>query len=157
PKRTEGIASRVMGAVKAVKASFKGLHGVFKRLTEEHGEVTALLLRVKSSSDLDVRRELFPKIRVELISHEKGELKDVYPMFENHPELAKMAEEHGAEANPLERKIEELNAMPFEDEAWMSKFKELVDLVQRHVDEEEGEFFPAGERVLGREAAEQME
>jgi hypothetical protein len=66
-----------MGAVKATKAKIKGLTGVFERLSREHGEVMALLLRVKASSHPEVRAELFPKIRAELLSHEKGELLEV--------------------------------------------------------------------------------
>ena len=53
----EEIASRAMGAAKGVKATFAGLTGVFKQLAEEHGEVSALLLRVKNSKDPEVRAE----------------------------------------------------------------------------------------------------
>ena len=50
PSSTESTGSKVMGAVKDVKATFKGLTGVFKHLMEEHGKVGALLKRVNGSS-----------------------------------------------------------------------------------------------------------
>jgi hypothetical protein len=51
PTRTEEIASKGMGAAKTVKAAVEGLHGVFKRLTQEHAELAALLMHVKTTSD----------------------------------------------------------------------------------------------------------
>ncbi|HEY2735499.1 MAG TPA: hemerythrin domain-containing protein [Polyangiales bacterium] len=144
----EEIASRAMGAAKGVKATFEGLTGVFRQLAEEHGEVSALLLRVKNSEDPDVRAELFPKIRKELLSHEKGELTIVYPAFQLHPETKMIADKHAQEASQLEKMIETLTTTSVRDSSWPTKFDALVDLVQRHVTEEESKFFPAGERVL---------
>jgi hemerythrin superfamily protein len=156
PNSAEKLASKAMGAMKTVKATAEGLTGVFKHLATEHGEVTALLLRVKSSSDVDVRRQLFPKIRSELLSHEKAELREVFPAFEKHTELAAMAKDHEKEAGDLEQLIEELHAMPFEDAAWAPKFAELADLVSDHAKEEEDDYFPVAQRVLGKEEADRL-
>jgi hemerythrin superfamily protein len=156
PSRIEEVASKGMGAAKKVKATVEGMHGVFRRLAEEHGEVTALLMRVKASSDPEVRRELFPVIRAELLGHEKGELKNVYPEFEQYAELAPIAKDHNEESTTLERLLEELHAMSYEDNAWASKFGDLVELVSHHIEEEEENYFPAGERVLGEKRAEEM-
>jgi hemerythrin superfamily protein len=156
PNPMEKAASEVMGAAKSVKARIEGLTGVFQHLAREHGEVTALLLRVKSSSDPKVRSELFPKIRQELLSHEKGELSVVYPQFRERAELAAIAEAHEREAGVLEQKINGLTAIPYTDPQWGARFTEIVQLVTEHVKEEEGEYFPAAERVLGKETAERL-
>ncbi len=156
PNRMEEMASKAAGAMKAAKATFKGLSGVFKQLTQEHGEVSALLMRLKMTSEADVRRELFPKIRRELLSHEKGELSVVYPVFRQHPELESIAKSHDAEASQLERTLDELSAMSYEDGAWRSKFATLVDLVSHHTKEEENEYFPTANRLLGDDEAERM-
>ena len=55
--RTEKAASKVMGTAKEAKAVLSSVTGVFKELMREHGEVTALLLRVKASSDAEVRSD----------------------------------------------------------------------------------------------------
>ncbi len=60
PNTFEKAASKTMGAVKVVKATFKGLDGVFKKLMEEHGEVSALIMRVSASSDSSVRADSLP-------------------------------------------------------------------------------------------------
>jgi len=145
-----------MGAVKAAKATIDNLPGVFKQLTREHGEVTALLLRVKMSSDVKVRRELFPTIREELLAHEKGELAVVYPAFREHEELAGYAEMHEREAGTLERMLQRLSSTAYDDAQWGPTFAELVNTVQRHAKEEEDEFFPVAGRILGKEAAEEL-
>jgi hypothetical protein len=156
PNRTENAASKAVGAIKSAKATIKGLSGVFKQLTEEHGEVSALLMRVKTGSDQAVRRELFPKIRAKLLSHERGELLEVYPVFERHPELQRMAAEHNRDAKQLERLLEGLNTMAFDDEAWDALFGKLVEVVKQHAAEEESVYFPEANRVLGKEESERI-
>jgi hypothetical protein len=154
--RTEKAASTVMGAAKAAKATLENVSGVFKQLMREHGEVTALLLRVKTTSDADVRRELFPKIRQELLSHEKGELAVVYPAFRAHEDLAAYAEMHEREAGALERKIQRLTGIAYDDPAWGPVFTDLVDAVSHHVKEEESEYFPFASRILGKKVTEAL-
>lgn len=152
----EELASKTMGAMKAGKAALQGLTGVFRKLAEEHGEVSALLMRVKASSDPKVRSELYPKIRAELLSHEKGEMTVVYPAMRSFPATAYIADKHDMEAGQLEKTLDMLTKTPYEDPSWADKFSALVDLVQRHVAEEENEFFPKGEEVL-RDQADRMQ
>jgi hemerythrin superfamily protein len=156
PHRTEKVVSEVMGAAKNAKAKLEGVHGVFQHLMREHGEVTALLLRVKASSDPKVRADFFPLIRQELLSHEKGELTDVYPVFEKYPELAEFAEEHEEDATELQERIDLLTETPYEDDRWAPRFAELVDLVSAHVADEENKYFPAASKVIGREQSDEM-
>jgi Hemerythrin HHE cation binding domain len=122
PNPIEKAASQVLGAVKSAKARVSGLTGVFQHLAREHGEVTALLLRVKLSSDPKVRAELFPKIREELLSHEKGELAEVYPAFRGNSELEDIASRHDREASQLEQKINGLTLSAYEDPTWGDRF-----------------------------------
>jgi hypothetical protein len=157
PGRLEELASKAAGAIKAAKATVEGLSGVFKLLTKEHGEVSALLLRVETSSDIRVRQELFPTIRRELLAHEKGELREVYCAFEGNPELRAMAAEHDREARELEQILNELYVTSYDDEGWGPRFRQLVEAVKHHTTQEEDHFFPAANRILGKEAAEHMQ
>jgi hypothetical protein len=143
------VTSMVMGKAKVAKAVIEGLSGVFKTLMEEHGQVGALLAHVKSDSDIAVRRELWPKIRAELLSHERGELLVLYPAYRVHPEIAHIAETHEVEANQLTLLIEEIHAIGFADPRWGERFQALVQLVHKHVRDEEVEFFREGNRVFG--------
>ena len=157
PTRTEEVASKGMGAAKTVKAAVESPHGVFKKLTEEHREIGALLMRVKATSDPEVRRALFPKLRTEMLAHDKGEIREVYPAFDQYSELQPMAKEHNVEAMQLERSLEQLSGVPPTDASWGPLFDKLVELAVQHTREEEDEYFPAAERVLGRDEAERLQ
>jgi hypothetical protein len=152
----EELASKAMGAVKAGKATLHGLTGIFTTLAEEHGEVTALLLRVRSSSEGKVRAELFPKIRAELLSHESAEMKVLYPAYREYPEIAAIADEHDEQATELQELIDKLAHTEYQDPKWAHEFDALIALVKQHAAEEETDYFVKAQRVFG-ERAKQLE
>lgn len=152
PNQLEQAAANVMGAAKAIKGTLHGLSGVFTTLMEEHGKVSALLIRVKMSSDPEVRRELFPTIRKELLAHEKAEMTVLYPVYAQHPETATIAREHDSESPHLEAALARLQQLDAADPAWAHAFEQLVKVVEHHVKEEEISWFPAGNRVFGAQA-----
>jgi len=153
----EKAASRAMGTAKKAKGTLQGLSGVFKTLMEEHGEVSALLLRVRASADVETRTRLWATIRKELLAHEKGEVAVVYPMYEAYPETSQLAVEHNEEAHELASLIGRIEELAVNDKLWMPLFEELVELVQHHVKEEESTIFPAGQRTFGGQAEELRE
>ena len=153
PSSLETAGSKLMGAAKDIKATFKGLTGVFKHLMEEHGKVGALLKRLKSSSEESLRAELYPTIRRELLAHEKGEVLVVYPALARFAETAGIAAEHDREAKELQAAIAAVDALSFSDPSWGPTFERLVMLVEAHVKEEEDQFFPKAQDVIGDDEA----
>jgi hemerythrin superfamily protein len=156
PNRMEKAASETMGAIKDVKATLKGLTGVFKHLMEEHGKVGALIKRVAMSSDEKVRAELYPTIRSELLAHETGELKAVYPVLANYPETSGIAVEHAREASELRNAIARVDERSYHDAGWAPAFERLAKLVDQHVAEEEGDYFPKAQKVIGDQRAKEL-
>jgi hypothetical protein len=154
--RTENAISTAMGAAKEVEATFEGVSGIFKELMREHGEIGALLMRVAKTTDTGLRRERFPELRVELVSHEKGELAVLYPVFRQYEDLVAYAEMHEREAGALERMIQRLDGLAYEDIAWGSAFAELVQAFSHHVKEEESDYFPFASKTLGKKVTETM-
>jgi len=150
------ISTKVMGTVKAVTAGFKGLRGVFLHLAEEHGEVWALMKHVSKTSDAQVRREHFPHIRTELLSHEKGELSEVYGVLANYEQLRATVLKHNDEAHALEKAIADVDAQDFASEEWGTCFQRLFTLVQAHVEEEENDFFPKAQQVIDEDESKQI-
>ena len=155
PNRMDSIISKGTGAVKGAEARLRGLVGVFKVLSEEHGEAGALLKRVKR--DPAKRAELWPKIRQELVSHEKAELREVYPVLREHEQTRALADRHEAEAGQLSALIDRIHATEMASAEWGSLFDQLVDQVEQHVKEEEGEFFPKAQQVIGAARAKELE
>ncbi len=153
PNTLEKVASKAMGTVKVAKAGLQGLTGVFKHLMQEHGEVSALMKRVAMSDDVDVRRELYPTIRHELLAHEQGETNAVYPVLAEYPETREIAAQHAREASELEVAIRNVDAIDFGAAAWAPAFERLATLVTDHVAEEESDFFPTAQKTIGEERA----
>jgi hypothetical protein len=152
----EQLATKAMGTVKAVTAGFKGLRGVFLHLAEEHGEVATVMNRVSKTTDARVRREHFPHIRAELLSHEKGELAAVYGVLANYEQLRSVVLEHNAEAHALEKAIADVDAQDFASEEWGASFNRLFELVKAHVESEENDFFPKAQQVIDEDESKQI-
>jgi len=155
PTRMDSMISHGMGKVKAAKARLTGLVGVFKTLAEQHGQVAALLERVRGNTDK--RSELWPKIRVELISHERGEVREVYPVLRTQAQTRALAEHHDDEARELEQLITTLDATDIASEAWAELFDRLADTVISHANEEEEKIFPPAQDALGEDRAKELE
>jgi hemerythrin superfamily protein len=146
--KIEEVASKAVGVAKAVKATLEGLEGVFRHLVREHGEASALLMRLKLSSDPDVRRELWPTVRRELLAHERAETLVVYPALRTVADTRIMAEEHDRDARELEEAIDALNRVAVDGAEWQPALEQLIQLVQEHVQDEEEEYFPIADRAF---------
>ena len=147
PSRTDQIISKTKGALKAVKATARGLGGVFRTLMVQHGEAAALLQRAKASPTK--RIELWPDIRRELLSHERAEIRVLYPALRDHPETRALADHHDREASELEALVERMHHVDPRSSVWADLLDDLIELVQHHVSEEESEIFPRGHEALG--------
>ena len=155
PNQLDSIISQGAGKMSGAKARMHGLVGVFKVLCEQHGEAGNLLKRVKADSSK--RADLWPKIRDELTSHEKGELRTLYPLLAEHEETRDFAEQHAREANQLSATIEHIDATNMDSPQWTHLFAQLISLVEQHVREEETEIFPKAQDVLGKDRAKELE
>jgi hypothetical protein len=157
PNATESFSAKLAGTAGAVAARAKGLTGIFNKLAQQHKEAAALLKLAETTSDPEKRRDLWSKIRLELLSHEQGELREVYPAFDKHVSLRMIVDEHANDADLLEATIKELDEIACESEAWPVTLKRLIGAVERHVEEEEGEFFPRAQDVLGKNETRSLE
>ena len=146
--KLEELAAKAVGTIKAAKATIERLSGVFRHLEREHGEVSALLMRLNMSKDPETRSELWQTIRKELLSHEQAERTQVYPVFKEDPETRLMAIEHERDASDLEAAISVMDALGTDSPDWQPSLQRLIELVQEHVRDEEEEYFPIADRVF---------
>jgi hemerythrin superfamily protein len=147
------MLSKGAGMMKGVKARLDGLVGVFQTLAEQHGEVSAMLKRLQSKPEK--RIELWSDIRRELLSHERAEMREVYPVLRQRVETRALAEHHDQEAAELERLIERIDTAA--GDAWRTLYDQLVDAVHHHANEEEAEIFPKAQQAIGEQAARDLE
>ena len=154
PNRIDSMLSHGMGKVKAVKARLSGLVGVFQTLAEQHGEVTALLERAKTSDEKFT--ELWPTNRRELLSHEKAEMREVYPVLRARDATRQLAEHHDAEAAKLEQLIANVDELAVASPARRELFQQLIDTVIEHAHEDETDIFPKAQEAIGKSQAEDL-
>ncbi len=129
-------------AEQATPARRPVLTGIFKTLTEQHRELLALLER----EDII---EQWPLIRVELLSHERAEVRELYSVLREHAGLESIADHHDADAKEIEAMIHHLDAMEVASPAWARLFGQLADSVIEHALAEEQGIFPIAQRALG--------
>lgn len=146
--KVEELASKALGVIKGAQAAFEGYGGVFRHLVREHGEASALLMRLKLTTDPKVRGEVWPLARRELLAHEEAETRVVYPALRGRAETREMAAEHDRDAQDLQQAIEEVNALAFDAAQWQPSLERLIQLVQEHVRDEEEEYFPIADRAF---------
>lgn len=153
-KPSEGM-SKAQGMAKQVKAKLSGQHGILNTLAKEHGEVSALMMRIEASKDdsdgADIRRDLFEKVVVDLLSHAHAEERMLYDALERYPESQSKIKDARHEHHEMERIIGELDGIPYSSSEWLTRFAELKDLVQHHVDEEESEVFNIAMDVMSKD------
>ena len=157
PNPIENVMAKGAGKVAAVEARAKGLKGVFTKLAEQHREAATLLARADSTTDIDKRRDLWTEIKKQLVSHERAELAEIYPVLAGYDQTREIARLHDAEAQTLESTIMQLDAMTFETPAWKTTLEKLTALVKQHAEQEENDFFPRAQKTIGDEASRQLE
>jgi hemerythrin superfamily protein len=155
PNRMDSILSTGAGKVKSFKARLAGLTGVWRTLAEQHGEVMVLMDRAKASDEKFT--ELWPTIKRELVSHEKAEVREVYPTLRTSPITRSLADHHDAEANRLEHLIKTIDELAIGAQDRRDTFQTLIDTVGHHAKEEENEIFPKAQEVFGKEVAERLD
>ena len=111
-------------------------------LKQDHQKVKGLFQEIRKDSDRGRQKELFDKIDTELEIHTHIEETVFYPAVDEHEEfkdmIAEALEEH-QEAKSLLDELEELGA---DDHDFGSKLQQLMEAVEHHVEEEEGEDVP---------------
>ncbi len=147
--RATEIAGEIFGRLRGIaKQIVEGDGGIFRELAKEHGEISVLMKRLSSSSDEELRRELFPKIREELLAHTKGEEQEFYPLLENHEPSRALAAQARRDHQEIESILEQLHMSGFGDPSWGHRFEQLVRSVEAHVQMEENQLFPKAKDVM---------
>jgi hemerythrin superfamily protein len=153
--RIDETIAKTKAAAKAVKVRVDGLTGIFATLAKQHTEAGSLMGAVQH--DAAKRTDLWPKIRTALLTHERSEMRVLYPELRMHDQLRALANSHDAEAQELERMIHDLDGVEMASDTWGNLFERLADTVARHAKEEETEIFPKAQGLLGKDRAKDLD
>ena len=127
-------------------------------LQRDHETVKGLLRQLEPTTEraTKTRTELFDKIKTELTVHEIIEEEIFYPTLKQHPKAKDIVLEAYEEHDVVDTLMGELAAMPVEDETWGPKAKVMIENIEHHIEEEEGEMFDKARQVFDREELEEL-
>jgi hemerythrin superfamily protein len=128
-------------------------------LKSQHREVEALFKKIRSEKEATERQKLFKQIDRDLRVHSIIEEEIFYPELKRRAEKsetrlegAEAYEEHGL----VKTTLEGLERLDPSQEQYQAKLQVLIDLVQHHVDDEEGNMFKAAHHAFGKEELEEL-
>ena len=125
-------------------------------LKEDHQKVKGLFQEIRNSSARSRQKELFDKIDTELEIHTHIEETVFYPAIEEQEELKDMVAEALEEHQHAKELLEQLETLRADDHDFGSLLQQLMEAVEHHVEEEEGEMFPKIREVFDEDELEQL-
>jgi hemerythrin-like domain-containing protein len=117
----------------------------------DHKNVRQLLKMLESAEEGDERLELFSQIENELKVHTQIEEEVFYPAFHQAAEGEKdehLYYEAVEEHHVVDMVLPEIKDTDENSEEFAAKAKVLKDLVEHHIEEEEGEMFPKARKLM---------
>ena len=124
-------------------------------LKADHDKVDRLFQKVKATEEGE-HKELFEKIREELEVHTHIEETIFYPAIKENPELEDIVLEGIEEHHQAKMFLRELSGLVEDSEKFEPKLKVLMEDVEHHVMEEEGEMFKMCEEQFDSSALEEL-
>lgn len=133
-------------------------------LKNDHDKVDRLFQKVKATDEGE-HLALFKKIKAELDAHTHIEEKIFYPKLKEEEELKDIVLEGIEEHHQARMFLRELANLTEDSEKFEPKLKVLIEDIEHHVMEEEGEMFPKVKKVfdaatlqeLGKQMAEEKQ
>jgi hemerythrin superfamily protein len=124
-------------------------------LKQDHQKVKELFQEA-TRGEQNTRKDLFDKIDTELEIHAHIEETVFYPALEEHEELKDMVAEAFEEHQEVKTLLEEIEELGSESHDFGAKLQELMESVEHHVVEEEGEMFPKVREVFDERELEEL-
>jgi Hemerythrin HHE cation binding domain len=114
-------------------------------IRRDHKKVEGLFEKFDQAKKAEAKKKICEQVIEELEVHTKLEEEIFYPAVRKHLGEEDMLDEAKQEHQQAKTIIAELKTADAEDESFEEKFSELVDAIQHHVEEEEGEMLPKAE------------
>jgi iron-sulfur cluster repair protein YtfE (RIC family) len=124
-------------------------------LKSDHDKVDLLFQKIKATEEGE-HKALFEKIREELEIHTHIEETIFYPKLKEEPELEDIVLEGIEEHHQAKIFLRELSALTDDSEKFEPKLKVLMEDIEHHVMEEEGEMFPKVQELFDEATLEEL-
>jgi hemerythrin superfamily protein len=154
---TQGVVGKHTGQVGAPPINGRIPTGVFATLVEQHRHVAELLIAAGTTEAASKRNERWAEARRRLLSHERAEALQVYAVLAGNDSAREMLGQHAQQAGELEQAIAELDATDAESNEWIERLRDVIAMVEDHVRDEESDFFPRAQALLGESASRDLD
>ena len=132
---------------------------VLKLLKEDHSKVQTLFEKIDQSgkSSYEKKRELFDKIRRELQIHSRAEEEIFYPAIKAfNRDGRKLVSEALKDHRDVDELLTQISRLKSDDKNFDIKIEALIENVDHHVAEEEGEIFRFAEENCSQDQLEEL-
>lgn len=133
----------------------KSENDIVELILKDHKPLKKLIKILKSEKGIEEKRPAFEEFAPLLIAHAKPEEESLYVRMKDVEKLREVAFEGDTEHEIADRLVEEIKALKDED-VWMAKVKVLAEVVEHHIEEEEGEMLPDVKKEMGLEQREKI-
>ncbi|MCT7966577.1 hemerythrin domain-containing protein [Laspinema sp. D1] len=156
----QGVWSRVQDAMAALSGVFgsatsraKDDMNILEILYEDHRKVDTLFMEIENTSDAKKREEFFGQIYKDLTAHAEAEEEVVYPAI--RAQLPKVQHLYNEQAE-MKQLLESIKSSNGSDASFMTRVKQLKDMVQHHVKEEENDMFNKFRQTMNEAQMQQL-
>ena len=128
---------------------------IYETLKQDHDRHRTMLAAIaETEGDSDDRRKLWDEFFHDVSAHAAAEEETFYSKLiadeDGQPEGRHSVAEH----KEVDDMMEELNEIEFSSSAWLTKFKQMRERYEHHIEEEEEDIFPVAKEVIGNDGNE---
>ena len=130
---------------------------VLDALKADHDDVKSLLGKILEADETKVRIRLFSEFKIKMTAHSHAEEKVLYRRMQRTEDGRPEALEGAVEHKVVDRLMSDLSRKRGKgSDAWTAGVKVLRKLVERHVEDEEGEFFAIARKAFAEQTLDRM-
>lgn len=129
---------------------------IYDLLHNDHETVAALFEQMTATESAGQRERLLAQLKLELMAHSEAEDIVFYQPLKEVDDARGSVLEAAEEHRVVARLLGELERLSAENERWAARLTVLKELVEHHVEEEEGALFKAAKKAFDRAQEREM-
>ncbi|PJK29917.1 hemerythrin domain-containing protein [Minwuia thermotolerans] len=134
------------------------MRSIIDILKEDHRRVQGVIDDILATTENSekTREELFEKIKTDLELHTSFEEEVFYPEARKATGMDEEIRDDLKEHKEADQMLDKLSAMSVTSDRWMKELRNLKDALEHHIEDEQGELFPATEKAISEERLQEM-
>ncbi|WP_405569913.1 hemerythrin domain-containing protein [Winogradskyella sp. Asnod2-B02-A] len=130
---------------------------IYEAIRIDHDIQRELLDKLtQTTGDSEERKEIFKKLKKELILHANAEERHFYKPLIPSDMMQEHARHGIAEHHEIDELIEQLEDTEMDSSAWLKIAKDLKHKVEHHLEDEEHTFFQLSGKILSEKQKEEL-